>query len=149
MSNLKLESVILRGKKTNENQTNSLKCFSCLLACLLLFVYFLPVFHNKCLVWYYLFIWVFVTNLAFSKQIPDSLHKKASWLFSITWQIFKTKHKKHDNNLRKHNVGSFGLGKKSLGSDTNTETWSWFQLPIPKLGFGRTLNYRMNYGFNQ
>ena len=26
-----------------------------------------------------------------------------------------------------------------FGSDTDTETWSWFQLPIPKLGFGSTL----------
>ena len=143
MSNLKLESVILRGKKTNENQTNSLKCFTCLLACLLLFVYFLPVFHNKCLVWYYLFIWVFVTNLAFSKQIPDSLHKKASWLFSITWQIFKTKHNKHENNLRKDIGEHFGIGKKSFRlrywyryqnfilvsvADTETRFWSYTSL---------------------
>ena len=32
---------------------------------------------------------------------------------------------------------SLGLGKKSFG--TETETWSWFRLPIPKPGFGRTL----------
>ena len=32
---------------------------------------------------------------------------------------------------------SLGLGKKSYG--TNTETQSWFWLPIPKPGFGRTL----------
>ena len=34
---------------------------------------------------------------------------------------------------------SFSLGKKSSGPETDTETWSWFRLPIPKLGFGRTL----------
>ena len=34
---------------------------------------------------------------------------------------------------------SLGLGKKSSGAETDTETWSWFRLPIPKLGFGRTL----------
>ena len=34
---------------------------------------------------------------------------------------------------------SLGLGKKSYGTETNTETQSWFRLPIPKLGFGRTL----------
>ena len=34
---------------------------------------------------------------------------------------------------------SLGLGKKSYGPETDTETWTWFQLPIPKLGFGRAL----------
>ena len=34
---------------------------------------------------------------------------------------------------------SLGLGKKSSGAETDTETWSWFRLPIPKSGFGRTL----------
>ena len=34
---------------------------------------------------------------------------------------------------------SLGLGKKSCGTETVTETWSWFRLPIPKPGFGRTL----------
>ena len=34
---------------------------------------------------------------------------------------------------------SLGLGKKSYGTETDTETWSWFRLPIPKPGFGRTL----------
>ena len=34
---------------------------------------------------------------------------------------------------------SLGLGKKSSGPETDTETWSWFRLPIPKPGFGRTL----------
>ena len=58
----------------------------------------------------------------------------------MTWQIFKTRHKKYENNSRKDNGGSFGLGKKSLGSDTNTETLSWFRLPIPKPGFGHTLS---------
>ena len=38
------------------------------------------------------------------------------------------------------NMGeSLGLGKKSSGPETNTETWSWFLLPIPKPNFGRTL----------
>ena len=38
------------------------------------------------------------------------------------------------------NMGeSLGLGKKSSGPETDTETWSWFRLPIPKPGFGRTL----------
>ena len=41
--------------------------------------------------------------------------------------------------LGKEYGGSFVLGSKSLGSDTNTETQSWFRLPIPKPGFGRTL----------
>ena len=31
------------------------------------------------------------------------------------------------------------LGKKSYGTKTGTETQSWFLLPIPKPGFGRTL----------
>ena len=36
------------------------------------------------------------------------------------------------------NMGeSLGLGKKSSGPETNTETWSWFLLPIPKPNFGR------------
>ena len=39
--------------------------------------------------------------------------------------------------LGKEYGGSFGLGRKSLGTDT--ETWSQFRLPIPKPGFGRTL----------
>ena len=34
--------------------------------------------------------------------------------------------------------GSLGLGKKSYG--TNTETQSWFWLPIMKPGFSRTLS---------
>ena len=34
---------------------------------------------------------------------------------------------------------SLGLGKKSSGPKTDTDTWSWFQLLIPKPGFGRTL----------
>ena len=34
---------------------------------------------------------------------------------------------------------SLGLGKKSSGPETDTETWSWFRLPIPKPGFGHTL----------
>ena len=40
----------------------------------------------------------------------------------MTWEIFKTRHKKHEKNMRKENGGSFGLGRKSLGSDTDTET---------------------------
>ena len=34
--------------------------------------------------------------------------------------------KKHENNLRKGNGGSFGLGKKSYGPETDIETRSWF-----------------------
>ena len=34
---------------------------------------------------------------------------------------------------------SLGLGKKSYGTETYTETQSWFRLPISKPGFGRTL----------
>ena len=34
---------------------------------------------------------------------------------------------------------SLGLGRKSYGTETGTETQSWFRLPIPKPGFGRTL----------
>ena len=34
---------------------------------------------------------------------------------------------------------SLGLGKKSYGTETDTETRSWFRLPIPKPGFGRAL----------
>ena len=35
---------------------------------------------------------------------------------------------------------SLGLGKKSYGTETHTKTQSWFRLPIPKPGFGRTVN---------
>ena len=38
---------------------------------------------------------------------------------------------------------SLGLGKKSYGTETDTETQSWFRLPIPKPGFGRTLQGRV------
>ena len=41
--------------------------------------------------------------------------------------------------LGKEYRGSFGLGRKSLGTDTDTETWSQFRLPMPKPGFGGTL----------
>ena len=34
---------------------------------------------------------------------------------------------------------SLGLGKNRCSTETDTETWSWFRLPIPKPGFGRTL----------
>ena len=37
---------------------------------------------------------------------------------------------------------SLGLGKKSSGPETDTETWSWFRLLIPKPGFGGTLEGR-------
>ena len=43
---------------------------------------------------------------------------------------------------------SLGLGKKSSGPETDTETWSWFRLPIPKPGFGRTLTYCREFGFS-
>ena len=36
---------------------------------------------------------------------------------------------------------SLGLGKKSYGTKTDTETQSWFRLPILKPGLGRTLIY--------
>ena len=39
--------------------------------------------------------------------------------------------------MRKDKEGRFGLGKTSLGSDT--ESYSWFWFPILKPGFGRTL----------
>ena len=37
---------------------------------------------------------------------------------------------------------SLGIGKRSYGTDT--ETPSWFRLPIPKPGFGHTLRLRMS-----
>ena len=47
----------------------------------------------------------------------------------MTWELFKTRHKKHEKYLRKRqkikekeNGGSFDLGAKSLGSDTDTKT---------------------------
>ena len=40
---------------------------------------------------------------------------------------------------KKSRKKSLGLGKKSYGTETDTETRSWFRLPIPKPGFGRTL----------
>ena len=46
----------------------------------------------------------------------------------MTWELFKTRHKKHEKYLRKkkikekENGGSFDLGTKSLGPDTDTET---------------------------
>ena len=42
---------------------------------------------------------------------------------------------------------SLGLGKKSYGTDT--ETQSWFRLPLPKPGFGRTLLYRDLHGLSR
>ena len=36
---------------------------------------------------------------------------------------------------------SLGLGKKSYGTKTDTETQSWFRLPILKPGLGGTLIY--------
>ena len=38
---------------------------------------------------------------------------------------------------------SLGLGKKSYGTKTDTETRSWFRLLILKPGFGRTLVRRL------
>ena len=40
---------------------------------------------------------------------------------------------------KKKRKKSFGLGKKSFGSDTDTKIGSWFRFSIPKPGFGRTL----------
>ena len=41
---------------------------------------------------------------------------------------------------------SLGLGKKSYGNEADTETWSWFRLPIPKPGLCRTLQSRIFQG---
>ena len=46
----------------------------------------------------------------------------------------------HDKNFifkKDFEKKSFGFRKKNFGSDT--EIGPWFQFPIPKLGFGRTL----------
>ena len=42
-------------------------------------------------------------------------------------------------------VESLGLGTKSSGPEANTKTSSWFRLPIPKPGFGRTLIRAKHY----
>ena len=39
---------------------------------------------------------------------------------------------------------SLGLGKKSYGTETDTETQSWFRLPIPQPGFGRTQRWSLH-----
>ena len=39
---------------------------------------------------------------------------------------------------------SLGLGQNCYGTKTDTETQSWFRLPIPKPGFGRTLHYNLH-----
>ena len=44
---------------------------------------------------------------------------------------------KNEKNLKNFEKKSFGVGKKNFGSDT--EIGPWFQFPIPKPGFGRTL----------
>ena len=41
--------------------------------------------------------------------------------------------------MKKFEKKSFGFGKKSFGSDTDTEIGPWFRFSIPKLGFGRIL----------
>ena len=43
---------------------------------------------------------------------------------------------------------SLGLGQNCYGTKTDTETQSWFRLPIPKPGFGHTLihRYRISFG---
>ena len=101
--------------------------------CLLLFVYFL----------------FFITN-----TLTDPILLGHIWAFGIFYKNLSFTHKLHDNSVwprkyskqgtksmrkiwGKENGGSFGLGRKSLGSDT--KTWSWFRLPIPKPGIGRTL----------
>ena len=38
----------------------------------------------------------------------------------------------------RQNGGSLGLGRKSLGSNRDTETWSWFWFSIPKRGYQDT-----------
>ena len=71
-------------------------------------------------------IWHFFTN------------KSGNWhenkLITLYQCDFQTKNIKEENMEE-----SLGLGKKSSGPETDTETWSWFRLPIPKQGFGRTL----------
>ena len=42
--------------------------------------------------------------------------------------------------MKKIEKKNFGFGKKSFGSNTNTKIGPWFRFPIPKHGFGHTLN---------
>ena len=55
---------------------------------------------------------------------------------------------KHDKNLNLFKFvfkkKSLGFGKKSLGSNADTEIGPWFWFPIPKPGFGCTLPQTMN-----
>ena len=74
-------------------------------------------------------------------------------IWQLKWNKLVTLYQQHDSfSQQKFNQSifekkikeekmeeSFGLGKKSYGTETDTETWSWFRLPIPKPGFGRTL----------
>jgi hypothetical protein len=53
------------------------------------------------------------------------------------------KHEKNFKNFEKKNVSV--SEKKFFGSDTDTETGHWFRFPIPKPGFGRTVE-RMRAG---
>ena len=59
------------------------------------------------------------------------------------WQLFKIKiYSKHfwRKKIKEEKMEkSLDSGKKSYGTETDTETWSWFRLPIPKPGFSRTL----------
>ena len=75
-------------------------------------------------------------------------------IWQLKWNKLVTLYQQHDSfSQQKFNQSifekkikeekmeeSFGLGKKSYGTETDTKTWSWFRLPIPKLGFGRTLS---------
>ena len=74
-------------------------------------------------------------------------------IWQLKWNKLVTLYQQHDSfSQQKFNQSifekkikeekmeeSFGLGKKSYGTETDTKTWSWFRLPILKPGFGRTL----------
>ena len=62
-----------------------------------------------------------VANFAFSNFFLDNLHTSFIPVY-ITLEIFKIRHKKHEENLRKRIWRKFCLGSKNLGSDTDTET---------------------------
>ena len=71
-------------------------------------------------------------------------NKSGSWL-ETNWLLW-TKCDFQTKNIKGEKMEeSLGLGKKSSGPKTDTETWSWFRLPIPKPGFGRTLKYILQF----
>ena len=61
----------------------------------------------------------------------------------VQFQAFKNlyppRSRKTYENLKNFEKKSFGFRKKNFGSNTDTEIGLWFQLPIPKPNFGRTL----------